>query len=245
MNTFGNIKSRIEKTSVNLYGKPVFKTFMNHFNKLVIENKDICELYYIYDDLTTNKGIDKSIADDYINESIEYSQILIESNKNKLSNLNNWIRLFEDENVTNNYKDIDNIVYNNNKIKNLESVLESKKNIINTLITEDKTKSLKESAMLPISSMVKIANESLKKELNYLNENEKKELGDILKLNGQELKNEFTKLQNSVINNLKTSLNESTENSLSNTLNQTIEKIKKSQCNHYEYYKLKKLSFEL
>jgi hypothetical protein len=34
---------------------------------LVLENKDISEIYFIYDDLNSNKGLDRDIADDYIN----------------------------------------------------------------------------------------------------------------------------------------------------------------------------------
>ena len=42
----------------------------------------------------------------------------------------------------NNYKDIDIIIYNNS-IKNLETVLESKKKVINTIISENKDDSFK------------------------------------------------------------------------------------------------------
>jgi hypothetical protein len=43
---------------------------MSQFKKMVLENKDLSELYYIYDDLSTNKNLPSDIADDYINESI-------------------------------------------------------------------------------------------------------------------------------------------------------------------------------
>lgn len=244
MNTFGNIKTRIEMASINLYGKPIFKTFMNHFNSLVLENKDMAEIYYLYDDLSSKKGLDNSIAYDYLNESLEYSQILIENSKKNIQRLDSWISLFVEGNEKNNYRDIDNVIYNNS-IKNLESILESKKNIMNTLISEEKINTISESYNLPISSMVKIANDTLKKELTSLNESDKKELSEILKLNGKELKEEFEKTKKIVLDNLKVSINESTDNELKGTINKTINKVMEAKCNHYDYYKLKKLSFGL
>ena len=241
MNTFGNIETRIEMASINLYGKPIFKTFMNHFNSLVLENKDMAEIYYLYDDLSSKKGLDNSIAYDYLNESLEYSQILIENSKKNIQRLDSWISLFVESNEKNNYKDIDNVIYNNS-IKNLESILESKKNIMNTLISEEKINSVSESYNLPISSMVKIANDTLKKELISLNESDKKELTEILKLNGKELKEEFEKTKKIVLDNLKGSINESTDKDLKGTIDKTINKVMEAKCNHYDYYKLKKLS---
>ena len=142
MNTFGTIKTKIEKASIGLYGKPEFKTYMSQLKTMVLENKDLSELYYIYDDLSKKKGLSNDIATDYINESIEYSQILIENNERSLKNVDEWISSIVKKPV-NNYKDIDVTIYNKS-IKNLETVLESKKRIINTIISEDKVK-IKES----------------------------------------------------------------------------------------------------
>jgi hypothetical protein len=130
MNTFGTIKTKIEKASIGLYGKPEFKTYMSQLKTMVLENKDLSELYYIYDDLSKKKGLSNDIATDYINESIEYSQILIENNERSLKNVDEWISSIVKKSV-NNYKDIDVTIYNKS-IKNLETVLESKKRIINT-----------------------------------------------------------------------------------------------------------------
>ena len=84
MNTFGTIKTKIENTAIELSKKSEFKRFIFEFKHLVLENKDLSELYYIYDDLSSNKGLPIDIANDYINESIEYSQILLESQNNRL-----------------------------------------------------------------------------------------------------------------------------------------------------------------
>ncbi len=244
MNTFGSIKTKIERASVSLYGKPEFKSFINQFKYIVLEDKDLSELYYIYDELSKEKGMKKDIVEDYVNESIEYSQILIESNKNTLDKVNNWISSIVLE-ESNNYKDIDNTVYSSS-IKNLESVLESKNKIKKTLISESKKlNESSQSTQLPISSMVKIANETLKNEFSSLNESDKKELNSILSLSLDEVKKEMLELKENVINGLRSTLNESKDNSLSETIESTIKKINESKVDHYNLYKLRKLNLGL
>lgn len=242
MNTFGKIKTSIESTAVELAKDSKFKRFMFEFNTLVLKNKDLCELYHIYDDLSTNKGVSPDIVNDYINESIEYSQILLESQRKNINHLNNWISSWNKSNE-NKYSDIDNAIYNNG-IRNLESILESKKNIKNVLIKEEKNinENTNISSNIPISSMVKIANESLKKYVKNINEEDKKELDEILSLNGEELKENFNNLKKLVLNNLKVSINESKDKDLETAINKTINKVMEAKCNHYDYYKLKKLS---
>jgi len=243
MNTFGTIKTKIENTAIELAKKPEFKRFIFEFKHLVLENKDLSELYYIYDDLSSNKGLPNDIANDYINESIEYSQILLESQGNRLKDINVWINSWN-KNTSNNYSDIDTAIYKTG-IKNLENILESKKNIKNIITKEESRKDITESINIPISSMVKIANENLKKELGHLSENDKKELDEILSLNGEELKENFDNLKKLVLDNLKVSINESSDKELEGTINKTINKVMESKCNHYDYYKLKKLSLGL
>jgi hypothetical protein len=243
MSTFGTIKTKIENTASELAKKPSFKRFIFELNSLILKNKDLCELYYIYDDLSSNKGLPSDIVNDYINETVEYSQVLLESQSKRLKDVSLWINSWNDK-EQNNYLDIDNAIYTTG-IRNLESILESKKNIKNTITKEESKKSVTESINLPISSMVKIANENLKKELGSLNENDKNQLDEILSLTGEELKENFNEVKKIVLENLKQSLNESVDNDLQNTINKTINKIMDTKCNHYDYYKLKKLSLGL
>lgn len=239
MNTFGTIKTKIEKASIGLYGKPEFKTYMSQLKTMVLENKDLSELYYIYDDLSKKKGLSNDIATDYINESIEYSQILIENNERSLKNVDEWISSIVKKSV-NNYKDIDVTIYNRS-IKNLETVLESKKRIINTIISEDKVK-IKESINLPLNTMLRVANDRLNKELSNISEAERKELIGLSSLSDKAIKLEIDTLKKNVISNLKTSLNESKENDLKDTIENTIKKISESKYDKYNLYQLRKLN---
>ena len=239
MNTFGTIKTKIEKASIGLYGKPEFKTYMSQLKTMVLENKDLLELYYIYDDLSKKKGLSNDIATDYINESIEYSQILIENNQRSLNDVDKWISSIVKKSE-NNYKDIDVTIYNKS-IKNLETVLESKKRIINTIISEDKIE-IKESINLPLNTMLKVANDRLNKELSNISEVERKELIDLSSLSDKDIKLEIDTLKENVISNLKTSLNESKENDLKDTIENTIKKISESKYDKYNLYQLRKLN---
>jgi hypothetical protein len=239
MNTFGTIKTKIEKASIGLYGKPEFKTYMSQLKTMVLENKDLSELYYIYDELSKKKGLSNDIATDYINESIEYSQILIENNERSLKNVDEWISSIVKKSV-NNYKDIDVTIYNKS-IKNLETVLESKKRIINTIISEDKL-NIKESINLPLKTMLRVANDRLNKELSNISESERKELIELSSLSDKSIKLEIDTLKENVISNLKTSLNESKENDLKDTIENTIKKISESKYDKYNLYQLRKLN---
>ena len=239
MNTFGTIKTKIEKASIGLYGKPEFKTYISQLKTMVLENKDLSELYYIYDDLSKKKGLSNDIATDYINESIEYSQILIENNKRSLKNVDEWISSIVKKSV-NNYKDIDVTIYNKS-IKNLETVLESKKRSINTIISEDKLE-IKESINLPLKTMLRVANDRLNKELSNISESERRELIELSSLSDKSIKLEIDALKENVISNLKTSLNESKENDLKDTIENTIKKISESKYDKYNLYQLRKLN---
>ena len=240
MNKFGEIKSKVEQISVDLFGKKDFTKFMRGLKSNILENKDLTEIFYIYDDLSSKKGLSKDIASDYVNESIEYCQILIENNRTSLNKLTKWVSQYNVESP-NNYKNIDTIVYGNS-IRDLETVLESKKNIISTIISEEIKKQIKESVNLPLSTMVKVAEENLKGEMSNLTESEKNELVSISSLSKEELETEFNSLKESVISNLKGSLNESKEDEIKTMIGQTITKISDSKCTHYDLYKLRKLN---
>lgn len=242
MNTFGKIKTMLEEASVVSYKKNEFSKYMTVFKNMVLENKDICELYYIYDDLSTNKGLDRDIADDYINENVEYSKVLVSENEKTLNKLSNWLENIV-ESTSNNYKNIDTLIYNDS-IKNLEKVLESKKQIKNVLIKESVKVENKETINMPLQTMVKMYESTLKNNV-VLNENEIKEISELKSLSKNEIEKEISELKESVISKLKVTLNESKDGELNSTINDTISKISDTEVDHYNLYKLRKLNTDL
>lgn len=239
MVTFGLLKTKIEEASIKTYKENGFNEFMSTFKKLVIENRDISELYYIYDDLNTHKGLSGDIVDDYINENIEYSKILIKENEDNLIMINEWLKdiTIDDNNI---YSNIDTLIYNNS-IRNLETVLECKRQVKNMLMSESKKEEIKESINLPLSTLSKIYESTLRTKLS-LNETDLSELISIKKLTTDEIKNEMTNLKESAISKLKLTINESKDNDLNSKIQDTIDKISNSKIDHYNLYKLRKLN---
>lgn len=242
MNTFGTLKTKLEEASVLSYKNNQFDKFMVAFKKLVLENRDMCELYYIYEDLSSNKGIDKDIVDEYINENIEYSKVLISENEEMLDLLNHWLGKIVESN-NNRYNDIDTLIYNDS-IKNLEKVLESKKQIKNVLIKESVKEETKQTVNVPISTMVKMYESTLKNNLT-LNENEVKEISSLKSLTKFDIEKELKTLKESVVSKLKGTLTESKDEQLNTTIQDTINKVINTEPDHYNLYKLRKLNMEL
>ena len=240
MNTFGTIKTKIENASAQVYNTPKFKSFMKELKSHILENKDMSEIYYIYDDLSTNKGLSNDIAEDYINESVEYLQILIESNLNKINRIDKWVSSYT-KTKSNNYKDIDTTVYEKS-IRSLKTVLESKNNIKSVIKTTPKNEVMKESVNLPLSSMVKIATTTFNKKYENISEEDKSKLKELISLSPDEVKEKIKTLKEEVSSKLNKTLTESADDELKNTLSKTIEKINSSKPDLYNLFKLQELN---
>lgn len=239
MERFGQIKSNIENLLANSYGKDSFKSNIKEFKNRVLSNKNISEIYYIYDDLSSKKGINKDIASEYVNESLEKLVSLISKNETKIKELSEWVDSLLNNNNENQYSDIDYIVYEN-KITNLEKVLESKTRLKN-LITTKEEKSINESVNIPLSSMLKIATSTFNNEFSTISEEEKSELKSLLSLSKKEVEEQFISLRESVVSKLEITRNESNDDELSSKVSQTINKINESKPDLVSLYKLKQL----
>ena len=71
MKNFGLLKSKIENVLLESYSNNTFKNEITTFKKLVLENKNISNLYYLYDELNSPKSLNESFVNDYINECIK------------------------------------------------------------------------------------------------------------------------------------------------------------------------------
>lgn len=241
MNKLGQIKSNIEKGLVSLYGKESFKTAMKQFKSKVLSNKNIAESFFIYDELSSNKGMNQEIAFEYINESFERLNTIIEKNKKEIEDLSQWAETLVKESVSNDYSDIDFVLYETS-IKNLEKVLESKNRIKKNIITEKKEKSVNESVNLPLSTMLKIASNTFNSEYGNIEESEKAELKTLLSMSKSEITEEMTSLRETVIGKLQGTLNENSDKELQDKLNNTIQKINESPNDLVNLYKLRQLN---
>jgi hypothetical protein len=234
----GVLKSRVEKLLSESYGKGTFKEEIKNFNRNVLSNKNISKLFFLYDELSTNKGYEQKLAEDFVFESITmFENIINRTDKKDLEKLKKWSIGI---NSHNQYTDIDNLFYNSGDVLHLENKVRSKKLIVETLkktpIVENK-----ETINLPLSSMVKVANKSIEEFVSNLNESEKKELNLFLKEDVSVLVERFQNLKDEAVVKLVVVLESESDESVKNTINETIDNIKTKKFDRLEYFKLKNL----
>jgi hypothetical protein len=234
----GVLKSRVEKLLSESYGKGTFKDEIKNFNRNVLSNKNISKLFFLYDELSTNKGYDQKLAEDFVFESITmFENIINKTDKRDLEKLKKWSIGI---NSHNQYTDIDNLFYNTGDVLHLENKVRSKKVIVEGLKKTPVVES-KETILLPLSSMVKVANKSIEEFVSNLNESEKKELNLFLKEDESVLSEQFQNLKDEAVVKLVVVLESESDELVKNTINETIDNIKSKKFDRLEYFKLKNL----
>ena len=226
---FGIIKSKIDKILVESYGTEQFKNNILKFKQTILANKKLSKLYYLYDNLSSKRGLNESVAKEFLEENVNYFNS-IKLEKKDINILESFVGNVKSKN---NYQDIDNVLYPN--ILNLESKIESKKNIIETL--KQKKEIVESKVQLPISSMVKIANNTFKSYLDSLDESVKQEVSNILNSSDDELKPIFENTKEKTLEKLNM-LNEDLDEATSLKLQETIDKVKSETYNKKNYVKL-------
>ena len=227
--TFGKIKSIIENNLLESYkDEKEFKKSLKEFKHNVLNNKTMSKLYSLYDQLSTPQGLNESDAKDFLEEGIHLIQKLLPSIKLPRS---------LSENVQNKYSDIDAIVYTN-KLNLLERV-NSKKNITSVLTSTNNV--VKESINIPLKSMVSIANQTLNKYVENLDESSKKEFLQLISEDSKSLEDKFETIRESAISKLNVILEKEEEFELKTKLSETIDRLKTEKFDQLNFLKLKNL----
>lgn len=226
--TIGQLKTYFEKRFTESYqDEKEFKQVLKEFKTIVLKNKSISKAYNVYDELSTPQGINESETMDYINEGLR--MISSDIKKQKLPQ----IKITE-----NSYSNLDELIYNNGL--GLSEVFKLKKEISKVLSTNKKE--LKESVKIPVSSMIKIANQTLNGYLETLDESSKKELLQLVKEDRKLSESNFIGLKESTISKLTIIKDGEKKNSTSEKIEETINTIKNQEFNQLNYFKLKKLN---
>ena len=224
---FGQLMSKIEELLINSYVNETVKLELKNFNKLVLENKNASTMFFIYTELSKNKGLDKELAEAYINESLR--QIEKISPKLNTQKIEYWVK---DVVCENNYKDIDNIVYSTPD-KIMETVT-SNKTLISLLSESSEVKSHID---LPIETLLNIANKSIKGYIENLDEDSKRDLSKVLMTEDVELSKEFDELKSKTIGKL-SNITESLDDITSKKLQETIDQIQSDTFSKINYVRL-------
>ena len=236
---FGLLKSKIEDCLVESYRKNGLKRDMFVFEELVLKNKSLSTLYFLYDELSKNKGLNESFVNEYINESIIlFENTISKVDKSDIKDLNSWVGHIATENR---YRDIDNLF--SNEASTLEEKLKSKKTISENL----KKNPIKEKDVIevPLKSMVEVANNTIKTHIDSLNESERKQLNVLLSTSDEKLNQKYNFLKEDVIEKLEGLLTENEDSETSGKINETIEKLQTENYDKLNYFKLKQLNENL
>jgi hypothetical protein len=236
---FGILKSKIENKLVESYKNNTIKKEMPKFNQLVLKNKNISKLFYLYDELSVNKGLNESIANEYINQSITvYENSINKISKNDVKSINDWV---EGTEYNNEYDVIDDLF--STGITKLEEKIKSKKTILETITKLPKQE--KEIINIPLNTMVSIANKTIKNYINGLTESDQKKLKTLLTKDDEVLKTEYNTLKENVLNKLESMQETDQDKEVTQRINETIEKITLESFDKLNYFKLKQLNENL
>jgi hypothetical protein len=236
---FGKLKSKIENKLVESYKNGTIKNDMSKFNSLVLKNKNVSKLFYLYDELTSNRGLNESIANEYINQSITFYENTI--NKIKpidLKGLNSWL---EGTEYNNEYDVVDDLF--STGVTKLEEKITSKKTILETITKTPKEN--KDVVAIPLKTMVDIANKTINNYVSDLTESDQKKLKSILSLNEDELKEKYDTLKESIISKLEKIQESEQDNEVGERINETITKVNSESFDKLNYLKLQELNNNL
>ena len=212
---------------INSYVNETTKLELRNFKKLVLENKKASTMFYIYTELSKKNGYDKTLAEAYINESLrQVEKLLPKLNTQKIEY---WVKDVVSEN---NYKDIDNLIYNSSD-KIMENV-ESRKTLIKNL---SETTEVKTAIQLPMETLMNIANREISSYIENLDEDSKRDLSKVLMTEDVELSKEFEDLKVKTIHSL-SNINESMDDITIKKLQETINQIKGEEFSKINYVKL-------
>jgi len=231
---FGILKSKIEKVLLESYSNNTIKDELKKFKTNVLDNKNVSKLFYLYDELNSNKGLSESVVSDYINECTTiYENTVNKIKPNEFQKIKSWVGNVK---TKNNYENVDNLF--STDVLTIESRLQSRKVISESL---KKNKPLeKEVVNLPLSTMVNVANKTITTFMEGLNETEKKELINLLSEDESKLKDNFDNIKNDVIVKLE-NLKEHSDESTLIRINETIQKVTSEKYDKLSYFKLKGL----
>ena len=233
---FGLLKSKIEKCLVESYTNNTIKRDLFVFDQLVAKNKNINKLYFLYDELSSKKDLNESVASDFVNQSIIiYENTVNKISKSDIDDLKLWVSDIKTKNI---YEDIDNVFSNN--LLTLESKIKSKNILIENLKKKDENND--ELKNISINQMVQIANKTVKNYLSSLNENEKIKLESILSESDEKLTLKYEVIKEDVVDKLNDLKSKETDNDIKSKITETITKIKNEKYDKLNYFKLQELN---
>jgi hypothetical protein len=228
---FGAIKTLVENKLIKSFAEKNLDKDMKFFKNTILEDKSFKRLYFIYDTLNENKGLDKETATYMVEDLVNEAKSLKISEK-ITKKIEKWTKFVINENQ---YSKIDDLIYGDSLVPEKKSI--AKKEIIESITKKPIVKDSKK--VVPIKTMLKIANNTVEKKLSELNESDRKKVLSLLKSEPSE--EEFNSLKENTISKIDQLISES-DDELKTALTETKEKIVSSNYSKKEFIKLNQLN---
>jgi uncharacterized membrane-anchored protein YhcB (DUF1043 family) len=240
MRNFGLLKSIVENSFVSTYKTDDFKRIVKEFKEFIDNNKEVGEVFIDYGTIMKTNNLNEDVAKDFLEYSVETIKTKINNNKRQFEEFDSWVETLN-EDVTNDYQDIDNMV-NAKNASDFINLIESKNKLTLQLISKDveNESQLTETINIPISDMLNIVSETFAKEYSELSESELFELKSILRMDSNELNEGISRLKTEILNKLDSVQND--DDVIEKTINSTKVKVENTSIDSLSYYRLKKLS---
>lgn len=236
---FGILKSKIEQTLFESYVDKTLKKDIFVFEELILKNKNLSKLFYLYDELSSNLGLNESLASELIDKSILiYENTVNKITQNTLKEIEMWVGHVKTDN---NYENLDKLFSNN--VTNLVEKISAKKTILESL--KLKKDSIIESQNVSLKSLIKETNTEINSVLSHLSEEDKKEIKKIINADEKKLEIQYDILKEMSMKKLRKILSEESDNNVRKTIKETIEKVESDPYSKINFVKLKSLSENL
>mgnify|MGYP003330375943 CR=1 FL=1 len=245
MNKFGQIKSKLLVKLTESYSNQN-KNEMKDILKLIKENKKFKEMYLFYEEIENKYIEDRETAKLYV-EGVEtmMTHPSLGIDKTDLSvfceTLNEKLG---DVKIENNelYECLD-VISQKNTLSNIEEKVVAKKKLVEHLTKKKETKVKEDTKVITNESLLHTILASNFNVLysNMLNEEQQKELKNILDMSYSDVLEKTSELREGVLNQVNSLLTESTDSEIKSKLENVKKEIIEMLPSKYNYYRLTEL----
>jgi hypothetical protein len=244
MKNFGSLKMKLLKKITESYIKDEKEEIRDILN-IIKENVDIKDLYLLYEDIEDKEIDDTDVAKEYVNE---ISSLLKNNNfglNEVFSKLEKELKDVKLEETNEVYNLLDTLSENDN-ILNVDKKIKAKKGLL-SFLTRKKDKKTNEEKSSMFTENQSLLNAVLTNDFNKLfndslNEDEKKELKDILSLDDNKINDKIKDLKENIFFKIDSIISESKDNlELITKLNDVKKEVRGMKNSKHSYYKLKEL----
>lgn len=239
MNKFGTVKSKVLQKITEAYVKGEKKEIKTIL-KTIKENQDFKGLYLFYEHVENKYIEDREDAKLFVNAIVPLLQEKIKSAESISNVLNESLK---DTIISTNkvYDDLD-MLAEQDTLLNVDKKIFAKLRLIEHLVTKKETEE-DESPIIENTALLHtiLSNNFNVLYSNTLNEEEKKQLTDILSISDTDLKTNFETLREEVTGKMETMVTEEKNLDLKTKLNESITEASQLPPTKYNYYKLLQL----